>query len=50
VCDLFGKKNPDHLIHDEYLEECKRHRRKYIGRVIGVVLAMILAHYLWGLT
>lgn len=46
--DIYGKNKPDHLLHDEYLERCKRKRHKDMGRVIGVALALIVAHYLWG--
>ena len=45
---LFTKKDPDHLIHDDYLAT-ERHKRKIRrARVVGVILAICLARFLWG--
>ncbi len=45
----FGPEKPDHIMHDEWMDMQKRKRKRsrYVGRFIGVVLATLLANYLW---
>ena len=46
--EIFDKKKIDHIMHEEYLEAQSRSRHKFICRLIGVSLALLLAKILWG--
>jgi len=45
--DLFNKRHPEHLIHDDYLATQRTKRNARIGKIIGCLLALVLARYLW---
>jgi len=45
--NLFNKRHPEHLIHDDYLATQRAKRNARIGKIIGCLLALVLARYLW---
>jgi len=45
--DLFNKSHPEHLIHDDYLATQRAKRNARIGKTLGIIMAAVLARYLW---